>query len=170
MSASRSPSLRRPLCSPPFTIPYLQPSLLLPMYTPPNRIPDVAFTFSPCLISPPRCLIASTFSGVVAMTTTLCAGFPERSGQLNGVVAMTEGIGKMAGPAIAAPVFAWAIARMPGSTIPDGAQLVFIGFGAVFVGLALLGTLLPHEMDSVAFAMSCEARQRSHQTVEQSHP
>ena len=43
------------------------------------------------------------------MTTSLCARYPDRSGALNGVVAMTEGVGKMLGPACAAPLFAWAI-------------------------------------------------------------
>ena len=83
-------------------------------------------------------------TGVVGMTSSLCARFPERSGALNGMVTMTEGVGKMLGPACAAPLFAWAISRRPASAFPSGAFLVFLGVCTLLLCLALLSLLLPH--------------------------
>ena len=47
-------------------------------------------------------LVAAT--GIVSNGNLLCAQHPQRVGALNGIVSFTEGIGKMLGPAITAPV------------------------------------------------------------------
>lgn len=120
--------------------------LALPAAAPrPASIALISFVY--CVYG---CSMLTAGTGAVGMTTNLCARHPERSGSLNGAVALAEGCGKGLGPAIAAPLFAVAIASRPANSTagPSGAILVFGAFALLFVGLGLGGALLPRSVDT----------------------
>lgn len=94
------------------------------------------------------------------MSANLCARYPKRSGALNGAVALTDGVGKMIGPALAAPIFAAAISSssprtgLRASSGVDGAQsstplFFFSALGGLFIALGAAGALLPNSVDGV---------------------
>lgn len=77
---------------------------------------------------------------------------------------MMESIGKMLGPACAAPLFAWAISSRPATVVPGGTFIVFFSFGLTFISLALLGTSLPRNVDSRAQDSAWRCRERKSST------
>jgi hypothetical protein len=99
----------------------------------------------------------------MGMTANLCARHPRRSGALNGAVALTDGFGKMIGPALVAPLFALAISPSPqthaaanaasqtrSGDAPSIAPLAFFcALGGLFVALGAAGCLLPSSVDGV---------------------
>jgi len=101
-------------------------------------------------------------TSLVSMSNVLCARDPSRSGALNGIVAFTEGIGKMLGPALAAPLLAIALSTRPAATSsPSGVLLVFVGLGVGIGSLALLGLIglprrLTNDVHSVELARPSE--------------
>jgi len=92
-------------------------------------------------------LLAGT--GIVGVTSNLCARHANRSGALNGMVALLEGIGKMLGPALAAPSFAAAISAWPAAGALNGAVLVFAVLAALFVAFGVAGAWLPSSVEVV---------------------
>ena len=99
----------------------------------------------------------------MGMSANLCARHPRRSGALNGAVALTDGVGKMIGPALAAPIFAAAISSSSphagggphaSPEVDVGAQgstplFFFCALGGLFVALGAAGALLPTSVDGV---------------------
>jgi len=82
----------------------------------------------------------------------LCARDPQRNGLLNGIVALTEGVGKMLGPALCAPALAWGLSARPAAEAsPSGALLVFAA-AAAFIGLIAAAALaaLPRSLSNAA--------------------
>ena len=129
------------------------------------------------------CAMLTAGTGAMGMTSNLCAQHPRRSGALNGAVALTDGIGKMIGPALAAPIFALAISSPPpaGSQALTGADThgdvqsdaqstiaqstiplaFFCALGALFVALGAAGALLPSSVDGVNPKSSSTSTSRS---------
>jgi MFS family permease len=102
-------------------------------------------------------LMAGT--ALVSMSNLLCAREPQRSGAINGYVAFAEGIGKMLGPALLAPMLAWALSARPAAEVtPSGALLVFVGL-AIGIGALALAALvgLPRQLtnDAKAAELGC---------------
>ena len=59
---------------------------------------------------------------------------------------LAQGIGKMLGPALLAPLLAWALSMRPAATYsPSGALLVFFGLSALVLTVGVLGAFLPRD-------------------------
>jgi len=101
-------------------------------------------------------LLAGT--SLISMSNVLCARDPQRSGSLNGVVAFMEGIGKMLGPALCAPLLAWALSSRPAATTsPSGVLITFVGLSIGIGSLALLAVLgLPRQLTNDPKALDQE--------------
>ena len=104
-------------------------------------------------------LLAGT--GIVGVTSNLCAGYPERSGSLNGVIAMFEAMGKGTGPAVGAPIFAAAVSSRPAELYsPSGASLVLFATALLIILFGLAAIRLPNKVDgSVHGGRACESVQ-----------
>ena len=83
------------------------------------------------------------------------ACYPERVGALNGVTGFVETIGKLLGPAVGAPLYAWLINTAPaeGRPLPlSGAFLTFALLALLLVIVAIAAGLLPRTIDGSARA------------------
>ena len=107
------------------------------------------------------------------MSANLCGQHPRRSGALNGAVALSDGFGKMLGPALAAPLFAMAISKPESlEPLPAGLQALtganaqssvvplafFCVLGGLFVAVGAAAALLPTSVDGVDRSTSATSR------------
>jgi MFS family permease len=118
------------------------------------------------------CAMLTAGTGAMGMSANLCAQHPQRSGALNGAVALSDGFGKMLGPALAAPLFAMAISKPESlEPVPAGLQALtganaqssvplafFCVLGGLFVALGAAAALLPTSVDGVDRSTSATSR------------
>lgn len=112
-----------------------------------------------CVVLGASCNAALCTAGAAcfAATNNACARYPDRIGSINGVAVTFEAIGKMAGPAVGAPLLSGLLAALrppappsvdrPVSLLGNGAFATFGIIGATSLLFGALALVLPSSVD-----------------------
>ena len=92
----------------------------------------------------------TAFTCTISAVNNVCARFPHRRASVNGVMVTLESGAKALGPAVGAPMYAWAIAHLrdrlpPGS--PNASIISFACFAGIYAAVAVLTAFLPRDIN-----------------------
>lgn len=90
------------------------------------------------------------FTCTITAVNNVCARYPHKRGQINGVNVTVESAAKACGPALGGSLYAWTIARSMPSGWPNASVVYFSAFALLLAGFCAGTTALPSSIDRAA--------------------